>query len=70
MAELTRAEMLEILEDIARNGNNAAARIAAVKQLVVMRAQERRPGGDPFSDLDEFAQLYELDDRRAKGARR
>jgi hypothetical protein len=31
--ELTEAEMVEILKEIARDGSNAAARIAAIKQL-------------------------------------
>jgi hypothetical protein len=37
---LDRQEAIEILEDIARNAHNAAARIAAIKQLEEMRREE------------------------------
>jgi len=51
--ELTEAEMLEILKAIARDGGNAAARIAAIKEL---RAMAR--GELPVQDV--VAQLYEV----------
>lgn len=47
---LTDQEMVDILEDIARNANNAAARIAAIKVLRDIAAGE--PVGDAFSALD------------------
>jgi hypothetical protein len=47
-------EMIEILEDMARNSQNAAARIAAIKQLREMHSGEQR---DPnFEKLDEIAE--------------
>lgn len=49
---LTHEEAIEILEDIARNSNNAAARIAAIKQLEAMRDGERSPA-DGFDQLDQ-----------------
>lgn len=48
---LTEEEMVEILEDIARNGQNAAARIAAIKQL-----REMADGVEPAEE--GFAALY------------
>ncbi len=39
---LDRAEAIEILEEIAREGGNAAARIAAIKQLEAMRDGEQQ----------------------------
>ena len=48
---LNEQEMVDILEDIARNGGNAAARIAAIKVLREMDAGEK-----PTEDT--VAQLY------------
>jgi hypothetical protein len=48
---LDRDEAIEILEDIARNSNNAAARIAAIKQLEAMKDGEDTPEG--FAELDQ-----------------
>lgn len=51
---LDRAEAIQILEDIARNGSNGAARIAAIKQLEEMRSNEdQEPEG--------FEGLYAVD---------
>jgi hypothetical protein len=49
---LTHEEAIEILEDIARNANNAAARIAAIKQLEAMRDGEGSPA-EGFDQLDQ-----------------
>lgn len=49
---LTRAESIEILEEIARTGGNAAARIAAIKQLEAIRDGEQAPAKG-FAALDE-----------------
>jgi hypothetical protein len=46
-------EMKEILKTIAREGSNAAARIAAVKELRAIQAGEKPSGA--FADLDELA---------------
>jgi hypothetical protein len=51
--DLTETEMLEILKAIARDGGNAAARIAAIKEL---RAMAR--GEAPV--VDSIAKLYEV----------
>jgi hypothetical protein len=51
--ELTETEMVEILKAIARDGGNAAARIAAIKEL---RAMAR--GEQPAED--SIAKLYEV----------
>jgi len=53
--DLTEAEMVEILKDIARNGQNAAARIAAIKTLREIDDGERTPA-EGFGALDELAQ--------------
>jgi hypothetical protein len=53
--------MIEILEEIARESSNAAARIAAIKTLVEMRRE--RPSRSGFDALDELA-------TRRKGSRR
>ena len=50
---LTRTEMVAILEDIARNASNQAARIAAIKQLEAMNRDEGEKTG--FDELDELA---------------
>ena len=65
MAErsLSDQEMVDILEDIARNGRNAAARIAAIKTL-----REIDAGVSPTSEA--FEGLYEVANpgRKAKKA--
>lgn len=50
-ARLEREEAIELLEDIARNSGNAAARIAAIKQLEAMRDGEQPPA-EGFAALD------------------
>ena len=50
---LTREEMIEILEGIARESNNAAARIAAIKTLMQIAPPE--PDTDLWKELDELA---------------
>jgi hypothetical protein len=52
--ELTEVEMLEILKAIARDGGNAAARIAAIKELRAMQS-----GAAPAED--SIAKLYAVD---------
>jgi hypothetical protein len=52
----TRDEAIEILEDIARNGGNAAARIAAIKQLEMMRDGEQATAAG-FEDLDRVRRI-------------
>lgn len=49
---LTRAEAVEILEEIARNGSNQAARIAAIKQLEAMNDGEQA-SAEGFAALDD-----------------
>jgi hypothetical protein len=51
---LSAQEMIDILEDIARNGANGAARIAAIKTLREIEASDQEPAG-------EFADLYAVD---------
>ena len=55
MAERTLSDqdMVDILEDIARDGGNAAARIAAIKTLREMDAGA--PAKTGFDALDELA---------------
>jgi hypothetical protein len=55
---LTREEMVEILEGIARESNNAAARIAAIKTLMQI--------APPEPDVGIWAELDELAPRRTK----
>ena len=50
---LTQDEMVEILEGIARESNNAAARIAAIKTLMQIAPPE--PDTDLWKELDELA---------------
>lgn len=45
--------MVEILKEIARNGQNAAARIAAIRQLREFDIADAPQGG--FEALDELA---------------
>jgi hypothetical protein len=49
---MTREEMLEILEGIARESKNAAARIAAMKTLMEIAPPEP---DDIWKELDELA---------------
>jgi hypothetical protein len=51
---LEHDEMVEILEEIARESNNAAARIAAIKALMEIDGGRRKPAGG-FAELDELA---------------
>ena len=53
---LTEPEMVLILEEIAREGTNAAARIAAIKQLRDMR-RDQPQAVDALAKLDELAAL-------------
>ena len=50
---VTREEIVEILEGIARESNNAAARIAAIKTLMQIAPPE--PDTDIWAELDELA---------------
>jgi hypothetical protein len=56
---LTREEMIDILEGIARDSGNAAARIAAIKQL-----NEMVPPPSPKSGFEELDGDDELAARR------
>lgn len=49
---LEREEAIRILEDIARTSGNAAARIAAIKQLEAMRDGAPTPAAEGFAALD------------------
>jgi hypothetical protein len=60
--DLTTEEMVEILKAIARDGGNAAARIAAIKQLRDMDT------GEPSAD-DGFGALDGPDDLAKKRLR-
>jgi hypothetical protein len=51
---LSRAEAIEILEEIARDPKNATARIEAIRQLEEIRRAEDPSG--TFEDLDEVSQ--------------
>lgn len=61
---LTRDEMIEILEEIARTSKNQAARIAAIKQLEAMQGDGEPETG--FDQLDELAPRRNF--RRTKAA--
>ena len=50
---LTEAEMIEILEDLARNSASATARIQAIKTLREMRGE--RPAEDTVRGLYDVA---------------
>ena len=50
---LTQEEMSRVLEGIAREGTNAAARIAAIKTLQEIAPPE--PDDDIWKELDELA---------------
>ena len=49
---LSREEAVEILEEIARDGTNHAARIAAIKMLLEMRKDEQTPESAGWEELD------------------
>ena len=51
---LTDQEMVDILEEIARDGGNGAARIAAIKTLREI-ANGEQPAAGTFAALDELA---------------
>lgn len=53
-ATLTEQEMVDILEELARDGSNAAARIAAIKMLREIGAGEKPADG--FEGLDQVAE--------------
>lgn len=53
--ELTEVEMIEILKEIARDSQNAAARIAAVKELRAI-AQGKKPIREGVADLYAVSQ--------------
>jgi hypothetical protein len=63
---LDEQEMVDILEDIARNGNNGAARIAAIKVLRDMDAG-KVSSEDGFAALDAMGSPN-VAPLRAKGA--
>jgi hypothetical protein len=50
--DLSEVEMVEILKAIARDGGNAAARIAAIKELRAIKGGKR-------PELDEVQGLYD-----------
>jgi hypothetical protein len=52
--DLTDLEMVEILKAIARDGGNAAARIAAIKELRAINLGEK-PVEDTVRDLYEVS---------------
>jgi hypothetical protein len=52
---LTHDEMIAILEEIARETSNAAARIAAIKSLRKIEESARKPA-EGFAELDELTQ--------------
>jgi hypothetical protein len=52
---LTEDEMVEILEEIAREGGNAAARIAAIRALREIGAGQK-PVQQGFDELDAVRQ--------------
>ena len=56
---VTDAEMVEILEDLARNGGDSA-KVAAIRVLRATRAEEAEE--KPSAVPDEFARLYEIQD--------
>jgi len=58
VADISQAEMRDILTEIARNATNAAARIAAIKEL---RALEEANGDAPV-ESDEQATVAALDE--------
>jgi hypothetical protein len=52
---LTQEEMVEILEDLARNGPGATARIQAIKVLREINDGQSTPA-EGFAQLDELTQ--------------
>lgn len=59
--ELSKDEMREILTEIARTATNAAARIAAIKELRALDGDDpdaeapKADAGDALAELDELA---------------
>ena len=53
---LTHDEMIEILEEIARESTNAAARIAAIK--VLREIDDGKPAQNIFAELDQGTQRF------------
>lgn len=53
---LTDAEMIDILEDIARNAGNAAARISAIKTLKEISNGQQSPA-EGFASLDNVVTI-------------
>lgn len=51
--KLSEQDMIDILEEIAAEGGNAAARIAAIKTLREIDAGET-PAAEGFARLDEY----------------
>lgn len=52
--DMTTDEMIEVLKGIARDGKNGAARIAAIRELRAIGANERTPA-------EGFAALFAVD---------
>jgi hypothetical protein len=55
MPRLSEDEMVEILEDLARNSPSATARIQAIKVLRGMSDDDEQPSAEGFEALDELA---------------
>lgn len=64
---LDKEEMRGILTEIARNATNAAARIAAIKEL---RALDEGGGSAPADEASEAADVAALDELRPRRDRR
>lgn len=63
--DLSKDEMREILTDIARTATNAAARIAAIKELRALDGNDPDAEDAPQDNrIDELAKLDELAPRR------
>ena len=65
--DLTEGEMVEILKEIAREGQNAAARIAAIKQLREMGVGHEVPA-EGFEALDVGDEVAQRRKNRAQAA--
>ena len=61
---LTEQEMIDILEDIAREGGNAAARIAAIRVLREIQSADGPSAAEGFARLDAYRD--ELAPRRGR----
>jgi hypothetical protein len=66
--DLTEAEMVEILKSIAREGQNAAARIAAIKQLREMGVGHGAEQPEGFEALDAGDEVAARRRNRAQAA--